>query len=196
MNALLSRALDAAFGHPRGMAGRLGGVIMVRSNSEQEQWAVRQAHLSPGARVVVVGPGPGVGLELAARAVAPDGQVVGVDPSATMRAMAEARCAGHGDVVTVRAGSAEDTGCADGSMTAAISVNNVMLWDRPAGLAELHRVLRHDGRLVLTVHRHVLAVPPETLRDEVTAAGFAVETFEVRDRRFISPAIDLVARRP
>lgn len=41
VNALLSRALDAAFGHPCGLVGRLGGVIMARSNSEQERWAVR-----------------------------------------------------------------------------------------------------------------------------------------------------------
>lgn len=195
MTTLLTRALDAAFGHPRGVAGRLGGVIMARGNSEQERWAVEHADLSPGAQVVVVGHGPGVGLALAAREVAPDGLVVGVDPSDTMRAMARARCARHGDLVHVRAGSAEDTGCADSSMAAAVSVNNVMLWDRPAGLAELRRVLRPGGRLVITVHRHVLPVSPEELRDEVAAAGFTVGTFTTRDRRFSSPAVELVGSR-
>jgi hypothetical protein len=37
---VLMRALDAAFGHPRGVAGRIGGALMVRSNAEQERWAI------------------------------------------------------------------------------------------------------------------------------------------------------------
>jgi ubiquinone/menaquinone biosynthesis C-methylase UbiE len=197
MTTLLARALDAAFGHPRGIAGRLGGAIMARGNAEQEQWALDHAELRPGARVLGVGIGPGVGVALAARMVAPDGHVVGVDPSDTMLRLARARCAGSIDngLVELRAGTAEDTGCADSSMDAAVSVNNVMLWDRPAGFAELHRVLRPDGTLVLTVHRHVLDAPPEHVRDELTAAGFTVESLSLRPRRLNSPAIELMARR-
>jgi len=175
MNTLLARAFDATFGHPRGIAGRLGGAIMARGNTEQEQWAVRHADLRPGAHVVAVGIGPGVGVAFAARAVAPNGRVVGVDPSATMIEMARARCAAHID--------------------AAISVNNVMLWNRPAGFAELHRVLRPGGLLVITVHRHVLGAPPEQVRDELSAAGFTAPVMSLHDRRFNSPAVELQARR-
>jgi len=121
MTTSLARALDAAFGHPRGIAGRLGGAIMARGNAEQEQWALDHAELRPGARVLGVGIGPGVGVALAARMVAPDGHVVGVDPSDTMLRLARARCAGSIDngLVELRAGTAEDTGCADSSMDAA-----------------------------------------------------------------------------
>jgi hypothetical protein len=38
-----------------------------------------------------------------------------------------------GPCPTLRDGSAERTGCAEGSMDAAISVNNVMLWERGSG---------------------------------------------------------------
>ena len=197
MTTMLHRALDAAFGHPRGLAGRLGGAIMARGNAEQEQWAVEHANLRPGAQVLVVGHGPGVGLTLAATTVEPGGHVVGVDPSATMREMARARCAAQiaAGRVELRDGGAERTGCGDGSMDAVISVNNVMLWDRSAGFAELHRVLRPGGTLVITVHRHVLGLPAERLRDEVSAAGFAQVILSVRERRLNSPAIELVAQR-
>lgn len=81
-------------------------------------------------------------------------------------------------------------------MDVAISVNNVMLWNRPAGFAEIFRVLRPDGRLVITVHRHVLGMPPEEIGRDAVAAGFADVDLDVRPRRRNSPAVDLLARRP
>jgi arsenite methyltransferase len=52
--------------------------------------------------------------------------------------MASARCAAQvaGGVVEVREGTAERSGCGDASVDVAISVNNVMLWDRQAVFAD------------------------------------------------------------
>src|SRR5918997_4246667 len=196
MNRFLMRLLDAGFGHPRGLTGRVGGVLMAYGNSEQERWAVEQAHLAPGQRVLVVGHGPGLGLWLAAAAVSPGGLVVGVDPSSVMRQMATVRCAPAvtAGVVQVREGTAEDTGCADASVDAVISVNNVMLWDRSAGFDELVRVLRPGGRMVVTVHRPVLDVAPETLAQEASEAGLADVTIGVH-RRQHGVKVELLARR-
>ena len=194
----LARVLDTVFGHPRGLAGQLGGALMARGNAGQERWAVSAAGLHPEEHVLVVGPGPGVGLVLAAAAVGPDGLVVGVDPSATMRRMAKARCAEPiaAGYVRLRAGRAERTGCQDASMDAVISVNNVTLWDRPAGFRELLRVLRPGGRLVITVHRHVLGVPPQQVVSDAMAAGFVEPELSLRKRRATSDAVQLLLRRP
>jgi arsenite methyltransferase len=194
----LMRVLDPIFGHPRGLAGRLGGALMARSNAAQECWVVEHAELHDGAQVLVVGHGPGLGVAAAAAAVGPNGHVIGLDPSATMRDMAVARCATLIDDsrVEIRDGNAEESGCADNSMDVAISVNNVMLWDRPAGFAELFRVLRPGGLLVISVHRHVLNVDPDRLVDDARTAGFTDVKLSLRTRRFNSPAVELVARRP
>ncbi|GAA1899199.1 class I SAM-dependent methyltransferase [Streptantibioticus ferralitis] len=198
MAAVLTRVLDAVFGHPRGLVGRLGGALMARGNVEQERWAVQHAGLHPEEHVLVVGPGPGVGLALAAEAVGPDGLVVGVDPSTTMREMAAARCAAQiaAGRVQIRPGRAERTECQDASMDAVISVNNVMLWDRPTGFRELLRVLRPGGRLVITVHRHVLGVPPQQVVSDAVAAGFVEPELTLRKRRANSDAVQLLLRRP
>jgi arsenite methyltransferase len=198
MATKLMRIFDPAFGHPRGLAGRLGGAFMAVGNAEQERWAVRAAQVSAGENVLVVGHGPGVGLQLLAPALAPGGRIIGVDPSPTMRKMAASRCAGllADGSLELRKGGAEQTGCAPASMDAAISVNNVMMWDRPAGLAELCRVLRPGGRLVITVHRHVLEATPERLCAEAEEAGFDAIEMSVRPRRLKGPAIELSARRP
>jgi arsenite methyltransferase len=198
MANLVMRILDSAFGHPRGVAGRVGGWIMVRSNAEQERLIVERAHLEPGARVLVVGHGPGVGVAAAAAAVAPGGHVIGVDPSAEMRDMAAMRCASHirAGTVEIRDGSAEDTGCRDADVDVAFSVNNVMMWNRPAGFAEVLRVLRPGGRLNLSVHRHVLDTSPEQLVDDAQRAGFSNVVLSLRDRRLNSPAVELTAERP
>jgi arsenite methyltransferase len=198
MTGLLMRILDPAFGHPRGTLGRLGGALMARGNADQERWAVAQARLQPGERVLVVGPGPGVGVALAAAGVGPEGRVVAVDPSETMRRMTAARCSAqpHRHAVEVRAGTAEDTGCEGGSVDAAISVNNVMLWDLAAGFTELARVLGPEGRLVVTVHRHVLGSAPEDLRTAAEAAGLDAVALRTRARRWNSPAVELLARGP
>ena len=198
MNDVLMRLLDAGFGHPRGLLGRLGGALMALSNGEQERWAVEQAGLRPGHRVLAVGPGPGLGLRLAAAEVSPGGQVIGVDPSAVMRQMAAARCASlvAEGVVTLADGTAERTGCDRASVDAAISVNNIMLWDRPAGFAELARVLRPGGRLVITVHRHVLNVEPAALGDEARHAGLIDVHVDIRPRQRNEPKVQLLAFRP
>ena len=174
MKYAMTRALDAAFGRPRGLPGRVGGWLMERTNRLHEQRAVDLAGLRLGEHVLVLGHGPGIGLVAAASQVGAHGHVTGVDPSPMMRQRASRRCRGAGAAATVdiRAGTAEGTGCDKESVDVAISVNNVMLWDLPAALEEIYRVLRPTGRRVITLDRHVLAARPEELASAATGAWF------------------------
>jgi ubiquinone/menaquinone biosynthesis C-methylase UbiE len=83
----MKKALIEQFHHPKGLLGNLAGWVMATrgSNLERNHWTVDLLDLSPGDRVMELGPGPGVTLGLILERV-PDGTVVGVDHSATMLA--------------------------------------------------------------------------------------------------------------
>jgi arsenite methyltransferase len=195
---LTAVALDAAFGHPRGVLGWVGGVTMARTNRAHEQRAAHLAEVTQGDKVLVLGPGPGVGLAEVAALVAPGGHVTAVEPSPVMRALSSRRCVAElarGDV-DIRMGTAEDTGCLPQSFDAAIAVNNVMLWDLPLAFAELARVLKPSGRLVITVHRHVLTVAPEDIAHAARDAGLRhVNLTEEALRRSKARTVVMTAQR-
>ncbi|SFK33685.1 Methyltransferase domain-containing protein [Amycolatopsis sacchari] len=184
----LGKLLDRAFGHPRGALGRVGGAVMAWGNAATERHVVEVAGVTKSETVLVVGPGPGVGLAAAAERAA---KVIGVDPSEEMLASCRARCPD----AELRNGTAAGTGQPDASVDVVVSVNNVQLWEnRATALAELHRVLRPGGRLVLSVHEQVLPVPRHQLAAEVAVAGFTdLQTWTWDAPGFGGPAAELRA---
>lgn len=103
----------------------------------------------PGERVVDVGCGAGIDSIIAARSVAPDGEVIGVDmtPSMLERARASAR---EANVVNLRLelGYAEALPVQDDWAEVVISNGVLNLFpDKFGGLREMARVLKPGGRL-------------------------------------------------
>ncbi|MFJ3723920.1 class I SAM-dependent methyltransferase [Streptomyces sp. NPDC090045] len=116
--------------------------------------------------VVGPGPGPGVGLDAAACRSA---HVIGVGPSGVMLAMVCRRCA----PAIARGRLRLSTGELDDSVDLLLSGNNLPLWpDVPAGLTELHRILRPGGRMFLAAHEKWLPTALSALAHMVLAAGF------------------------
>ena len=162
------------FGRPRGILGRLGGVIMARMNQKCATWVIDLLEVQPNDRILEVGFGPGVGIELLAKA-APKGYVAGVDPSQEMVAQARARNAqaitsGH---VDLRYGSAEGLPFADNTFNKALAINSMQVWtDAAAGLREIRRVMQAGGRLALGFTPYS-GQRQGGLTDRLTAAGLA-----------------------
>jgi hypothetical protein len=77
--SFMKRILMRAFGRPQGVLGRLGGLIMTRMNRNMAARAIALLDVQPHDRVLEIGFGPGVGIELLARVVS-SGRVVGVMP--------------------------------------------------------------------------------------------------------------------
>jgi arsenite methyltransferase len=173
-------------------------VLYNRRDVVRRRQLVREAvAVQPGEHVLDVGCGPGFYVKELLDQVGVDGSVTGVDVSRAMLAVAAKRVDGHDNVAFYEA-EATKLPVPDGAFDAAVSVQVLeYVPDVAAALAEIHRVLRPGGRIVIwdvdwaTVSWHTgdqarmqrmldawdhhLAHPsmPRTLTSRLHEAGFA-----------------------
>jgi SAM-dependent methyltransferase len=135
---------------------------------------VRHAALAPGEEVLDIGCGGGIDTVLAARAVGPNGRVVGLDllPEMCERARAAAEAAGVGGWCELEVGQMEAIPLEDASVDVVVSNGVINLSPRKSrALAEIARVLRPGGRLCVSDLTVEEDLPPEILTSDSAWAG-------------------------
>jgi arsenite methyltransferase len=120
---------------------------------EQRRTVLDLLALRPGERVLDIGVGPGMLAAEMARAIGPTGAISGIDISEQMLAIATRRAADAGPdsaPIEVRTGGADALPFADASFDVAVSTQVLeYVPDVPGALAEIHRVLRPGGRVLI-----------------------------------------------
>jgi ubiquinone/menaquinone biosynthesis C-methylase UbiE len=171
------------FGRPTGLLGRLGGVIMARSNRAAAGRVIDALDILPSDHVLEIGFGPGVAIELLAERVT-SGRIDGIDPSAEMVAQASARNADSASAgrVALRQGFADRLPYASAIFDKVLAINSVQVWpDAAAGLREVRRVLRPGGRVALGFTPYA-AQSNDAVIGAVMAAGFGTpRVVEIED---------------
>lgn len=152
---------------------RLLAVYCTPDVAAQREAFAAALDLRPGERVLDLGAGPGLLALLLAARVGPAGAVCGVDISEPLLAHARRISAGQAQLCWLQA-DATALPLADASFDAAISTQVLeYVAEVDAALAELHRVLRPQGRLVVVDtdwDSMVWAVPERARHARVMAA--------------------------
>jgi ubiquinone/menaquinone biosynthesis C-methylase UbiE len=169
--------------HDLAMAGQFDGVsglvaakVMARMNRDMESEAIVRLSPRPDDTVLVLGFGPGVGIELLLARLT-NGRVYGVDPSAVMVKEATRRnrawvAAGRLELVET---DAARMSFPDASFDGAIAVNSIQLWDPfAASCAKVARVLRPGARLVSLTHTWAVTRHAATVEEWLARSGAAL----------------------
>ncbi len=171
-------------GGKSGFEGPAG--VMARMNRDMEEAALGAVELDDGMEVVVLGPGPGVGLALLLERCVPT-RVLAVEPSGAMGASARRRLRSQGPAaasVHLAAMTAADLGPAQGTFDLAIAVNSHQLWTpRAQSTTAVASVLRSGATLVSLTHAWAIdkQAPVAHWQGEVDRelceAGFGLRTW-------------------
>jgi len=143
------RFIARQLAHPAGSLGRIVGWLMNRHNARMNVFAARRLELSASDRVLEIGFGGGAALPLLIGHAA---FVAGLDRSedAVARATARYRAAVASRRAEFRRGDAAALPYDTASFDKAATVNTIYFWPSlEAGFAEIHRVLRSRGRVVV-----------------------------------------------
>ena len=184
---IMQSLLRRMFGQPRGFLGRLGGVIMARTNDACGAWVIELLNVASNETVLEVGFGPGTAIR---RLSALAAHIAGVDPSREMVAQAKARNAisVKNGRVELRHGSVDDLPFASDTFHKAIAINSMQIWsDAIAGLREMRRVLKSGGTIALGFTPYS-GQPNMGLTEKLSAAGFVRPLVIVKDENFCAVA--------
>jgi ubiquinone/menaquinone biosynthesis C-methylase UbiE len=149
---MLAKYMAQQFSHPSGALGRwILGPLWNRRNRALNETALYQLKLQPADRVLEVGFGGGYLLGRMSTIVT-SGFIGGVDISAVLveRGQRHYRALIQAGKMDLKTGTADRLPYPEAHFTQAVSVNSIFYWPAaPAVIAELARVLKADGRLVL-----------------------------------------------
>jgi ubiquinone/menaquinone biosynthesis C-methylase UbiE len=163
-----------------------------------------QARLVPGESLLDVGCGTG-GVTIPARErLGPDGKAAGIDPSAEMIAVARQKAARKQLEIAFHVGAIESLPYTEASfdvVTASLMMHHLPREVQVRGLAEIHRVLKPGGRLLIVdalqptrfpmkqifahlAHRHGIQFGVADLPAVLLSAGFS--SAELLNERFLT----------
>ena len=202
----LRSRIVAQFGQPTGVVGRLVGLFMATrpSNRERNRRTVDLLQIQDGDRVLEIGFGPGLAIEMAAR-LARSGKVVGVDHSEVMlrQAARRNRAAIAAGRVQLHLAAADALPPFTHLFDKVLASNVHMFLDDPVSTLQRWLVITRPGGWVAITHqsRKQGATDADTAQGagriaaDLRAAGFTEVRIETLEMKPVNAAC-VIGRRP
>jgi ubiquinone/menaquinone biosynthesis C-methylase UbiE len=143
------------FSLPNGFIGRIAGWIMALQNRTMNRITVEQLKIAPDDSVLEIGFGPGEAIKYLTRK-SQARTITGIDPSPAMleQAMSTNKQSIDAGRVMLIQGTVAALPFAADRFSKVFAVSTFHDWEsRSAGLKEVRRVLKDDGKLVLCLRR-------------------------------------------
>ena len=170
---MLNKVIAQQLGNPFGLLGRVVTVIMNSANKQMNRASVTALHLQGDHRVLDIGFGGGIALEMMSSEVN-DGTVVGMEMSDTALRQARhkfRRQMKDGRIELVK-GAIESMPFLKDEFDRVTTVNTIYFWkDVEKSMAEIYRILKPNGEVVIGF-RPV---------DEMKKLGFTKHGFKLHD---------------
>jgi SAM-dependent methyltransferase len=198
----VKRFLRAQFGRPSGVWGEIVGRIMARtpSNLDRIRWTLSLLDVKPTDRVLEIGFGPGIAIDLLSRDLA-GGLVVGIDHSEVMVRQASRRNAAaiRDGRVVLKVGSASNPPAVAEPFDTIFTINSIHFWTDPVQcLAALRASLKPGGLIAVTIQprsRNATDRTTQTVGEEIVGnlrrAGFSDCRLEIRQAKPVAVACAL-----
>jgi ubiquinone/menaquinone biosynthesis C-methylase UbiE len=170
---------------PSGWMGRIFGKMMESSNIDAYQKTIQALAPSDNERFLEIGFGTGCCAEMLLSTTTGT-FIAGVDPTETMVKTTLNRLIKKelGDRIDIRQGTDDSLPWSDGYFDAVMAIHSFQFWPDPhKSIIEISRVLRPNGRIVLTFRDHSTRAP-DWLPNPISRSG-----------REIDAAISLLAKR-
>lgn len=172
-------------------------MVRTRSNHERAEWTISLLNIQPQDRILEIGFGPGIAIELVSR-MAAQGCVVGVDHSDVMVRQASRRNAKavRENRVDLRLGSVSKLPAFTQPFDKIFTINSIHFWDDPIErLKELRELLKPGGIIAVTLQPRTRGATDATSREigselaaNLETAGFKNITLEIKAMKPISVA--------
>lgn len=147
------KKFERQFGKPQGLLGRIAGKLMELKGTEKIEWTISLLDIQKDDKVLEIGYGPGVAIELLSK-LTPNGFIVGIDHSDLMFKQAQKRnwAAIKDGRVDLRLGDVANLPSFEIEFDKVLSVNTIFFWEKPIEiLKHIRRVMKPGGVIALTV---------------------------------------------
>jgi ubiquinone/menaquinone biosynthesis C-methylase UbiE len=169
----LNQRIVRQYAQPQGWLGRLVGAMMNCEHRPVTEWTAALLAVQSHDHVLDVGCGAGMAIQLLAT-MADCGFVAGIDYAPTMVSLASKRNAAaiEAGQVAIRQGNVAHLPYASESFDKVCAIETFYFWPNPlAGLREIWRVLKPNGRASIVMEYSKESVMPEKTARVVAQVG-------------------------